>query len=86
VETFSVLCCVLMHCFASNMQLFKSNNYLVNSYIAGRIIVLPLRKYLMCNLYVFGRLIGMSSFKYILVSIDIHVKCAVRHSVKRVIL
>jgi len=40
----------------------------------------------MCNLYVFGRVLVMSSFKYILVSIDIHVKCAVRHSIESVIL
>jgi len=41
---------------------------------------------LMCNLYVFDRVLWMSSFKYILVSIDIHVMCAVRHSIERVIL
>jgi len=40
----------------------------------------------MCNLYVFGRVLGMSSLKYMLVSFDIHVKCAVRHSIERVIL
>jgi len=40
----------------------------------------------MCNLYVFGRLLGMSSFVHNLVSIDIHVMCAVRHSIVRVIL
>jgi len=40
----------------------------------------------MFNLYVFGRVLGMSSFKYILVSINIHVKGAVKHSIERVIL
>ena len=44
VETFSVLWCVLMQCFASNMQLFKPNNFLVNSHIACRILVLCIRK------------------------------------------
>jgi len=40
----------------------------------------------MCNLYVFGRVMGMSSFTYILVSIDVCVMCAVRHSIKRMVL
>ena len=44
VETFRVLCCVLMQCFATNLQLFKTNNFLVNSHIACRILVLPIRK------------------------------------------
>jgi len=86
VETFSVLWCVLTQCFASNMQLFKTNNYLVNSHIARRILVLFLGNILMCNLYVFGRVLGMSSFVHKLGSIEIHVTCAVRHSTKRVTL
>jgi hypothetical protein len=40
----------------------------------------------MCNIYVFDRVLGMSNFKYTIVSIDIHVKFAVRHSIERVIL
>jgi len=40
----------------------------------------------MCNLYVFGRILGISSFSFMLVSIDFHVKYAVRHSFKRLIL
>jgi hypothetical protein len=39
----------------------------------------------MCNLYIFDRVLGMSSFMYKLLGIDIHVMCAVRHSVVRVI-
>ena len=44
VETFRVLWCVLMQCFASNMHHFKTNNFLVNSHIACRILVLCIRK------------------------------------------
>ena len=44
VETCRVLWCVLMQCFASNMQLFKANNFLVNSHIECRILVLCIRK------------------------------------------
>jgi len=79
VETFSVLWCVLMQCFASNVQFFKSNNYFVNSHIAEYFFFL-LGNNLMCNLYVFGRVLGTSTFMHKLVSIDIHVTCAVRHS------
>jgi len=39
----------------------------------------------MCKL-VFGRILGMSSFMHMLVSIDIHVMCALRQSMGRVIL
>jgi len=45
VETFNFLWCVLMQRFASNVQFFKTSNYLVNSYIACRILVLSFRKY-----------------------------------------
>jgi len=38
----------------------------------------------MCNLYIFDRVLGMSSFMHKLVSIDIHVMCAVTHSIVRV--
>ena len=86
VETSSLLWCVLMHCFASNIQFFRSNNFLVNSLIAFRIIIFRLGNILMCNLYVFGRILGISSFSFMLVSIDFHVKYAVRHSFKRLIL
>ena len=44
VETFRVLWCVLLQCFASNMQLFKPNTFSVNSHIACRILVLSIRK------------------------------------------
>jgi len=40
----------------------------------------------MCNICVFDRVLGMSNFMHKLVSIDIHVMCAVRHSIVRVIL
>jgi len=40
----------------------------------------------MYNLYIFCRILGMSHYMHILVSIDIHVMCAVWHSVVRVIL
>jgi len=39
VETFSVLWCVLLQSFVSNVQFFKTNNYFVNSHI------LSFRKY-----------------------------------------
>jgi len=86
VETFSVLWCVIMQCFASNMLFFKTNSYLVISHIGCRIIVLSLGNVLMCNLYVFDRVLGMSSFTHVLVSIDIHVMLAVKHLIKRIIL
>jgi hypothetical protein len=41
---------------------------------------------LMCNLYVSDRVLGMSNFMNKLVSIDIHVMCAVMHSIVKVIL
>jgi len=68
------------------MYFFKSSNFLVNSHTAFRTLFFLLGNIPMCNLYVFGRVLGMSSFKYILVSFDIRVKCAVRHSIERVIL
>jgi hypothetical protein len=37
VETFSLLWCVPVHCVASNVQFFKPNDQLVNSYIAFRL-------------------------------------------------
>ena len=40
----------------------------------------------MCDLYVFDRVLGMSNFMHKLVIIDIHVMCAVRQSIVRVIL
>ena len=45
VQTFRVLWCVLIQFFGSNMQLFKMNNFLVNSHIACRILFLCIRKY-----------------------------------------
>ena len=68
------------------MQLFISDSYLFNSHIAFRILFFLLGNILMCNVYVFVRVLGMSSFKYVLVSMDIHVMCAVKHSVETVTL
>jgi len=68
--------------FASNMQLFKINNFLLIHTLHAEYLFLLLGNNLMCNLYVYDRILGMSNFMHKLVSIDIHVMCAVKHSFK----